>query len=125
IERKNLNKVGIFRLGAPATTAIPPLTGWPEDLKEVIGGEDYVSIIRGGSEYNGEDIVPLDEKAIEEACENLKGKVDSVAITSVFAPMIPNHENRAAEIITNILGDVHITLSQNISTISLLERENS
>ena len=38
IERRNLNKVGIFRLGAPATTAIPPLTGWPEDLKQAISG---------------------------------------------------------------------------------------
>ena len=46
IERRNLNKVGILRLGAPATTAIPPLTGWPEDLKEAIGGEENVFIVR-------------------------------------------------------------------------------
>src|SRR5699024_7168387 len=49
IERKNLNKIGIFRIGAPATTAIPPLTGWPEDLKETISSDDHVFIIRGGS----------------------------------------------------------------------------
>src|SRR5690625_875166 len=125
IERKNLNKTGIFRIGAPATTAIPPLTGWPKDLKETIGGDDHVFIIQGGSEYDGRDIVPLDEDAIKAACRRIKGKVDSVAITGVFSPMIPDHENRAAEIITEILGDIHITLSQNISTISLLERENS
>ncbi|RLE33508.1 hydantoinase/oxoprolinase family protein, partial [Candidatus Acetothermia bacterium] len=58
IERRNLNKVAIFRLGAPATTAVPPLTGWPEDLKEAIGGPELVHIIRGGSEYDGRDIVP-------------------------------------------------------------------
>ena len=56
IERRNLNQVGIFRLGAPATTAIPPLTGWPEDLQEAIGGSELVHIIRGGSEYDGRDI---------------------------------------------------------------------
>lgn len=126
IERKNLNRVGIFRLGAPATTAIPPLTGWPEDLKEAIGGTQNVHIIRGGSEYNGKDIVPLDEKAIEDACKKMKGTIDSVAITGVFSPMISDHEDRAEKIVRDILGeDVHITLSNKIASISLLERENS
>src|SRR5690625_4118447 len=97
IERKNLNKVGIFRIGAPATTAIPPLTGWPEDLKTAIGGDENVFIIRGGSEYDGRDIVSLDEDHIRRACESLKGKVDSIAVTGVFSPMIPDHENRRSE----------------------------
>lgn len=125
IERRNLNKVGIFRLGAPATTAIPPLTGWPMDLKEAIGGKENVFIIRGGKQYDGSDMVPLDEKAIREACKKLKGKVDSVAITGVFSPMIPDQEERAAEIIREELGDIHITLSNHIASISILERENS
>lgn len=126
IERQNLNQVGIFRLGAPATTAIPPLTGWPEDLKAAIGGSELVHIIRGGSEYDGRDIVPLDTKAIEDACRSMKGKVDSVAITGVFSPIINDHEEQAARIVREVLGDdVHITLSHRIATISLLERENS
>lgn len=126
IERRNLNKVGIFRLGAPATTAIPPLTGWPEDLQAVIGGRENVHIIRGGSEYDGRDIVPLDEVAIAAACRRMKGKVDSVAITGVFSPIIADHEERAAEIVKEVIGDeVHISLSHRIATISILERENS
>jgi N-methylhydantoinase A/oxoprolinase/acetone carboxylase beta subunit len=126
IERRSLNKVGIFRLGAPATTAIPPLTGWPEDLKAAIGGPEFVHIIRGGSEYDGRDIVPLDEKTIEQACQTMKGKVDSVAITGVFSPILSDHEERAAKIVRDVLGEaVHITQSHRIATISLLERENS
>ena len=126
IERRNLNRVGIFRLGAPATTAIPPLTGWPEDLKEAIGGVSNIFVVRGGSEYDGQDIVPLDEKAIAEACRKLKNRINSVAITGVFSPIIAKHEERAASIVRDILGDeVPITLSHRIATISLLERENS
>lgn len=126
IERRNLNKVGIFRLGAPATTAIPPLTGWPQDLIEAIGGHRNVFIIRGGSEYDGRDIVPLDERAIVEACQKIRGKVDSVAITGVFSPIISDHEDRAAKIVKEELGpNVHITLSNRIASISILERENS
>ena len=126
IERKSLNKVGIFRLGAPATTAIPPLTSWPEDLKEAIGGRDNVFIIRGGSEYNGKDVAPLDEDAIRQACISMKGKIDAVAITGVFSPMITTHEERAAKVVREVLGDdIHITLSNQIASISILERENS
>jgi N-methylhydantoinase A/oxoprolinase/acetone carboxylase beta subunit len=125
IERKNLNKVGIFRLGAPATTAIPPLTGWPEDLKAAIGGVDNIFIVRGGKEYDGRDVVPLDEEAIRGACKKIKGRADSIAITGVFSPMIPDQEERAAEIIREELGDIPITLSNHIASISLLERENS
>ena len=126
IERRNLNRVGIFRLGAPATTAIPPLTGWPEDLKEAIGGQELVYIIRGGSEYDGRDIVPLDKKAIEKACVAMKGKVDSIAITGVFSPIISDHEEQAEEVVRSVLGDeIHVTVSHRIATISLLERENS
>lgn len=126
IERKNLNNVGIFRLGAPATTAIPPLTGWPEDLKEAIGGKKNVHIVRGGSEYDGQDIVPLDEKTIEDACHRMKGRVDSVAITGVFSPIIADQEERAAEIVKDVLGDeIYISLSSRIASISILERENS
>lgn len=125
IERRNLNKVGILRLGAPATTAIPPLTGWPEDLKEAIGGEENMFIIRGGKEYDGRDIVPLDEEAIRDACRKMKGKVNSIAITGVFSPMITDQEDRAAEIVREELGDLPITLSNHIASISILERENS
>jgi len=126
IERRNLSKVGIFRLGAPATTAIPPLTGWPDDLKEALGGMENVHIIRGGSEYDGRDIVPLDEEAIASACKEMKGKINSVAITGVFSPIISRHEERAAEIVRDVLGsDISITLSHRIASISILERENS
>src|SRR5699024_6899564 len=59
-------------------------------------------------------------------CSELKGKVDSVAITAVFSPMIPKQEQQAAKIVREVLGeDIPITLSQNIASISILERENS
>ncbi|HHY95962.1 MAG TPA: hydantoinase/oxoprolinase family protein, partial [Firmicutes bacterium] len=68
----------------------------------------------------------LDEMAIARACRAMKGKIDSVAITGVFSPMKPDHEERARDIVLNELGDgVHVSLSNKIASISLLERENS
>src|SRR5690242_12809444 len=39
LERRNLNRVGLIRIGAPATLAIPPFVGWPADLREAVGGK--------------------------------------------------------------------------------------
>ncbi|MBI0579481.1 hydantoinase/oxoprolinase family protein [Neobacillus cucumis] len=126
IERKNLDKVGVLRLGAPSSTSIPPLTGWPEDLVEAIGGKVHTHIIAGGSEFDGRDIMPLDEEAIVEAVKKMTGNVTSVAIVGIFSPILSRHEERAAEIVREYLGDdVSITLSHKIASLSLIERENS
>lgn len=86
IERRNLNKVGIFRLGSPATTVIPPLTGWPDDLKKALGEMENVYIIRGGSGCSLGKILFLwmNEKAIVSACKEIKGKIDSAAMSRLL-----------------------------------------
>jgi N-methylhydantoinase A/oxoprolinase/acetone carboxylase beta subunit len=51
--------------------------------------------------------------------------VDGVAITSVFAPVSPRHELLAGQIVKRELGEVHVSLSHEIGSIGLLERENA
>ena len=46
-------------------------------------------------------------------------------ITSVFAPVSARHELLAAEVVKRELGDVHTSLSHQIGSIGLLERENA
>ena len=50
---------------------------------------------------------------------------EGVAITSVFAPVSPRHELLAAEIVKRELGEIHVSLSHEIGSIGLLERENA
>lgn len=124
VERKNLNKVASIRIGAPATLAIKPLMGVPEDLKAIIG--QYVYITRGGHEFDGREIGELDEEHIRSICQEIKGKVDSIAITSVFSPVAKDHEERAAKIIFEELGDnISVSLSSEIGNVGLIERENA
>jgi len=123
LERRNLNQVGIVRIGAPATLAIRPFVGWPADLREAIAG--HYAIVEGGHEYDGREIRPLDERAVRQAAESFRGKVDSVAVVSVFSPVDSSHEERAAEILRDVLGDVPVTCSHEIGSIGLLERENA
>lgn len=124
VERKRLNKVAAIRIGAPATLAIKPLVGVPDDLRNILG--KHLFIVRGGNEFDGREIVPLDEAHIREIAEGLKDQVDSVAITSVFSPVSAEHETRAAAIVKEVLGDdIAISLSSEIGNVGLLERENA
>lgn len=124
VERKRLNAIAIIRLGAPATLAVKPLIGVPDDLRETLG--KHVSIVQGGHEFDGREIMPLDEKALYRIAEEVKGHVDSVAITSVFSPVSRDHEERAAEIMREVMGeDLPVSLSCEIGSVGLLERENA
>jgi N-methylhydantoinase A/oxoprolinase/acetone carboxylase beta subunit len=125
VERKRLNKVAVLRIGAPATTAIRPMADWPEDLKEAMQVE--YRLIPGGNEFDGREISPLDEAAIAQFGRDMQAKgVESVAVISVFSPVSDRHEKRAAEILREVMGpDMPITLSNEIGSLGLLERENA
>ena len=123
VERKNLVPVGMLRIGAPATAGIQPMTDWPDELKKVV----YRStIVRGGYEYDGKELNPLDEDAVRAFFADIKGHVDSVAISGVFSTLRNEQEARAGEIARQVLGeDVHISLSSEIGSMGLIERENA
>ncbi|MBX6354003.1 MAG: hydantoinase/oxoprolinase family protein [Thermoflavifilum sp.] len=124
IERRDLNDVVIIRLGAPATRAVKPLAGWPADLRERY--QPYAYIVEGGHEYDGREISTLNETELYRIAREVKGRVQAVAITGVFSPVNPAHEERAAAIFREVLGeDVHISLSYQIGSVGLLERENA
>ncbi|MFF2371374.1 hydantoinase/oxoprolinase N-terminal domain-containing protein [Agromyces sp. NPDC058110] len=122
VERRGLGRVGILRLGAPATTAVPPLEGWPADLRAAIGEHAY--LIRGGYEIDGRVLAPLDEQAVRDACARMRGEVDAVAVVGVFSPIDEHQEERVAEIVASEL-DVPISRSARIGSLGLLERENA
>ncbi|WP_080872420.1 hydantoinase/oxoprolinase N-terminal domain-containing protein [Oceanobacillus timonensis] len=124
VERKGLNKMAAVRIGAPATLAVKPLVGVPDDLRETLG--KHVYLVRGGHEFDGREIVDLDEDHLYKIANEVKGAVDSIAITSVFSPVSSHHEERAKEIFQEVLGeDIAISLSAEIGSVGLLERENA
>jgi N-methylhydantoinase A/oxoprolinase/acetone carboxylase beta subunit len=122
VERRGLDRVGVLRIGAPATTAIEPLAEWPLDLRDVVLADSRV--VGGGHHYDGREIAPFDMAAVRRAGKDWAGSVDAVAISSVFSPANPTHERAAAELLGEIL-DVPITLSHEIGSIGLLERESA
>ena len=123
VERKNLAKIGLLRIGAPATLGVPPMVDWAEDIQFIC---EESRIIAGGFEYDGKVLAPLDEAAARAFFEELKGRVESIAISCVFSTVRNDHELRAAEICREVMGDgVHVSISSEIGSMGLIERENA
>ncbi len=123
IQRRGLQRVAVLRIGGPATYAVRPLYSWPEDLRKAVSvGE---RIVEGGMEFDGQEIAPFDRSSVAEFLASVADEADAVAITSVFAPISACHELLAEELVRREIGNVHVSLSHEIGSLGLLERENA
>lgn len=124
VERKNLVEVGVIRLALPASRGIPPLTDWPDDIKDVVGSN--FEMIRGGYQFDGRINSELDEDSLLAAVKRLKAKgLKAIAISGLFSPVNGEMERRAEEIVLSEIPDCNVTLSSRIGRIGLIERENA
>ncbi len=123
VERKHLAPIGILRIGAPATCGIPPMVDWAEDLQAISVAS---TVVGGGFEYDGKEIAPFDEAAARTFFESLKGKVQSIAISCCFSAVRNDHELAAAKLCHDVIGEeVHVSISSEIGSMGLIERENA
>lgn len=124
VERDKLDRVGILRLASPSGEALPPMTGWPEALMQQIDARTH--LLPGGFEFDGREIAPLDESAIRSAVRDLRDAgIDSIAISSVFAPVNPSMEERAAALVAEVHPGARVTVSHTLGRIGFIERENA
>ncbi len=123
VQRRDLASVGALRIGLPAAATLPPFCDWPEDLAGIVRGQ--VHMVEGGHDYDGRPIMPLDERAIAAAARAMRtAGILCVGVSSIFSPLDPAMERRAAEIVRQEMPDAAITLSHELGRIGLLEREN-
>lgn len=123
VERKGLAPIAVLRVGAPASVGIPPMVDWADDIAAICVGK---TIIEGGFEYDGRRLAAFDEDACRAFFESVVGKVEAVAISCVFSTVRNDDEMRAAEVAREVLGsDVHVSLSSEIGSMGLIERENA
>ncbi|MEV6347548.1 hydantoinase/oxoprolinase family protein [Actinoplanes sp. NPDC051851] len=151
--RRDLGRVAVIRLGAPAATAFPPLLGWPADLRETILAG--VLLAGGGHLVDGHPIAPLDRDAVRRFLDALhragdktgarggnaaggngsagdgsgaggvRSGADAVAVSGIFSPSFPDQEFEVEALVREHLGDLPVSLSHQIGTIGLLDRENA
>src|SRR5690606_3501246 len=113
VARRSLAKVAMIRLGAPAGTEWPPLTGWPRDLAaEVLAGS---AMLGGGHMVDGTPIAPLDRDGVLRFLDSLGSGFDAVAVCGIFSPSYPEQELEVEALIRSHLGqDARVYLSQDI-----------
>ncbi len=124
VQRRDLEPVAAIRIGLPSGRSLPPRVDWPGDLAAEVDGGAYM--LRGGHEYDGRALVPFDEDGTREAAARIRDAgVRSVAIAAVFSPLTPECEQRAADILREVVPEAAVTLSHDLGRIGLLERENA
>jgi N-methylhydantoinase A/oxoprolinase/acetone carboxylase beta subunit len=124
LERRDLLKVAVVRIGAPATVSIPPFSDWPDDLRQVVSAGEVV--VPGGSEVTGVPLVPFGRDEVARFLEKVGDSAEAVAISGVFSPVSGDHEQEAEQVVREVLGpDIPVSLSQGIGALGLLERENA
>src|SRR3954447_23842530 len=120
-----LTRVAVVRIGGPLTLAVPPLTTWPVDLRAAVSAGERVPL-GGGAAHAGRAAAPLDEDALARFLATVGPSAEAVAIAGVFSPVTPDQELLAAEIVRRERGAAtHVSLSHEIGSLGLLERENA
>lgn len=77
---------------------------------------------------DGDLIQPIDEDEIRRECEIIKQKgIRSIVVAGVFSPIdtIYRQEERAGEIVKEIIPDCDLVLSKEVANLGFLERENA
>jgi N-methylhydantoinase A/oxoprolinase/acetone carboxylase beta subunit len=124
IQAQGLARVAAIRLGFPASRSIRPFVTWPARLRAAVMGHD--AILEGGFQFDGSPITPLSEASLRETAREIADKgIDEIAVTSIFAQLNSEQEERAAEILQDELPGASITQSNRVGRLGLLERENA
>jgi N-methylhydantoinase A/oxoprolinase/acetone carboxylase beta subunit len=124
VQRRGLAPVAAIRIGLPTGASLPPFCDWPAALATLVEGA--VFMLEGGHDYDGREIVPFDAAGVRAAARQARVQgLQAVAISSVFAPLDPSHEQRAREILLGEYPEAAVTLSHQLGRIGLLERENA
>jgi N-methylhydantoinase A/oxoprolinase/acetone carboxylase beta subunit len=124
VERRKLARVGVIRLGLPATGGLPPCCDWPDDIAASV--QPLWRLAQGGYEYDGRNLGTIDLDEVRRfAKEFAAAGLQDVAISCTFSILNNEQEMAAAEVVREVLPNSRITLSSQIGRLGLLERENA
>lgn len=113
-----------LRLCDVAADTAPPMTGWPAALRAAIG--DDIHLCPGGHAFDGRPTAQLDLAELGRIAADLRDRsIRTAAVTSVFAPVNNADEVAAAAFLTERVPGLRVSLSHEIGTIGLFERENA
>lgn len=124
VERRELSRIAVIRIGLPSGRGMPPMVDWPQDMVDAIGAEIYM--LHGGYLYNGWPVADMREDEVNAAITDIQSKgIKNIAIASAFSPMNSTPETQIAEKIRAAIPDARVTMSHSFGRLGLMERENA
>ena len=123
---RRLSPVAVIRLSKSFTREVPPFSGFPQSLRDIMRG--YCTQVDGGLQIDGSQEAPVVKSQVLECCAEIKRRgLTAVVISGVFSPLDEHfrQEQTVRDIIRQELPDVGIVCSSEISNLSFLERENA
>ncbi len=124
VERRELAPAAAIRVGAPVSQSLPPMSDWPDDLREVV--RNPIFFVSGGREFDGRAIGAIIREEIVAVAKKLASiGVGQVAVTSVFGTSYPDDELRIAEWLREANPQLEVSLAHRIGRFGIIERENA
>lgn len=124
IERRHMDEVAAIRLGLPSGAGLPPMADWPDDLRDIVGNHGYQ--VKGGYEFDGRELSPLDEDAIVRIAGDIRAKgLKAASVTCVFSGINDAMELRARDILRQHCPGLPVVMSKDIGRHGLLARESA
>lgn len=117
-DRRLLSRVAVIRLSKSFLRDVPPFSGWPKSLADVIS--TYVGYVDGGLHIDGTEESPLAEEQVAVHCDKIRELgIKAVVVAGVYSPIDVNYhqEDRVRQIIVRSLPGVDVVCSHEVANI--------
>ncbi|MGW2077442.1 hypothetical protein ACWCOW_11020 [Streptomyces sp. NPDC001939] len=119
-----LQRVAAVRISPDFHAALGPFVGWRQTVVDAVAGP--YETVAGGSSVTGQPLAPLDRRAVAAFASRARSAgITGFALSAAGAPTDPGPELEAAEIIAVAVPDAVLSLSHEIGSPGLRERENA
>ncbi|MBO1329781.1 hydantoinase/oxoprolinase family protein [Streptomyces sp. VRA16 Mangrove soil] len=119
-----LQRVAALRISPESHAALGPFVGWPQAVRAEVAGP--YETVAGGSSVTGQSLGSLDQQAVAAfAFRARTAGITVFALSAAGAPTDPGPELEAAEVIAGVVPDAAISMSHEIGSPGLRERENA
>ncbi|MER5179072.1 hydantoinase/oxoprolinase family protein [Streptomyces sp. NPDC002896] len=117
-------RVGVLRIAPASHPALSPLADWPDRARAAVG--TLSAVVRGASSVTGRPLASLDRAAVADFADRARSAgVSAFAVCAAGAPARPGPELDAATVIAETVPGAAISLSHEIGSAGLRERENA
>ncbi|MGP8297174.1 hydantoinase/oxoprolinase family protein [Streptomyces inhibens] len=119
-----VRRVALVRVASGSHPALAPLADWPAPARTAV--DALTAVVAGGGTVTGGPAAPLDRSAVAAFARQARAAdVSAFAVCAAGAPTHPGPELEAAAVLADVVPGATISLSHEIGSAGLRERENA